>query len=216
MKFYTLISIFFLQSCVINALDFAASGWNATSTSRSVLVPSSSTGSASSSSSTASVCSPTAVCPNDNFNWHAQQLGYDRYYLEITDIEWEYSNVYEISIHVYSKTTEPITLSDLWELKIIGLNSPDESTVVLFSHNENVYKIDNPIDWTASFRVYTSDSGCISTMPNFQIQYDYSYVPKGPGSFDLSVGCNADNMGNSQTDFPSYEWSKECSANCIA
>lgn len=190
---------------------------------RSVLGTSSVNFVPSSAAGTASSCTPTNGCPNLDFTWHAANTGTMVYNIEVTSVSWEVDNIYAITIHVTGAKSIPI--EDLWSAKIIGVSSPDGSTFQLYGHNENVYLIDDPTNYFATFRVYgvadSTDSSKV-WMPNFQIQYEYlqgSTATNAAGwtygttTFDLITGCNNyDNQGHSQTDSAGFYWSLHCSS----
>ena len=159
------------------------------------------------------------LCPNLNFYWHTDNQNVMHYSMTVNSVTWISGNTYELTIAV--KGAENIDLKYLWSLKIIGVNGP-QGTVQLYGKNENTYIIDNPTDYTATFQVYgqqSSDDACKVLMPSFQIQYEYlqgdaaqyaSTWKWGQTSFDLMTGCSADNNNNSNADFPTWYWTKEC------
>ncbi|GME71958.1 unnamed protein product [Ambrosiozyma monospora] len=81
----------------------------------------------------------------------------------------------------------------LSELKIIGLHSPDVSTVVLYSRNSKVYDIEDTCNWSKTLTLSLTDN-CIS---QFQIQYDW-----------FSAG--ADSQPSSWTYASSYDYLIDC------
>ncbi|KAG0673400.1 hypothetical protein C6P41_001395, partial [Kluyveromyces marxianus] len=163
----------------------------------------------------------TNGCPCYDFTFHSQTQNTLVYHMDVLSVKWDHDNIYMITIHVYADKQIPI--SNLWSLKIIGVDSPDGGTFQLYGHNENTYLINNPTDWTATFRINASadpSNPDIQWMPNFQIQYEYCQgsatcdstwwqTYKG-STFDLITGCNNhDNNQRSQTDFPGYYWFKD-------
>ena len=162
----------------------------------------------------------TNGCPCYDFTFHSQTQNTLVYHMDVLSVKWDHDNIYMITIHVYADKQIPI--SNLWSLKIIGVDSPDGGTFQLYGHNENTYLINNPTDWTATFRINASadpSNPDIQWMPNFQIQYEYCQgsatcdstwwqTYKG-STFDLITGCNNhDNNQRSQTDFPGTTGSK--------
>ena len=158
-------------------------------------------------------------CTGINFFSHMDRENIMRYTMNLLSVSWLGDNLYEVEIHVVG--AEQIDLKYLWSLKIIGVNGPS-GTVQLYGTNENTYLISNPTDFTAKFQVYGSPSqsdSCIVELSSFQIQFeyiqgsaaDYSSTWKwGKSSFDLMTGCNADDQGNSNADFPIWQWNKDC------
>ncbi|KAG0672168.1 hypothetical protein C6P43_002217, partial [Kluyveromyces marxianus] len=137
----------------------------------------------------------TNGCPCLDFTYHAQTQNTLIYHMDMVSVKWDHDNIYMITIHVYAD--EQISIENMWSLKIIGVDSPDGSTFQLYGHNENTYLINNPTDWTATFR---GSATCDSTWSG---KYKAS-------SFDLITGCNNfDNNKRSQTDFPGYYWFKD-------
>ncbi|GMG39300.1 unnamed protein product [Ambrosiozyma monospora] len=118
--------------------------------------------------------------------------------------------VFEVTLH-FSADSCP-SLDHLGELKIIGLNSPDSSTVILYSRNSKVYKISEgeQCNWSATFRVNGASYGNDYCMSSFQIQYDWfsegasSTSWSYNSSYDYLFACNIDNQDNSQADAPIY------------
>lgn len=87
-----------------------------------------------------------------DFSYHAQNTRTMRYDIVVEQVNWVKDNIYTVTVHVTGE--EQIPLKSLWSLKIIGIDSPDGSTIQLYGYNENTFLIDNPTDWTATFRVY--------------------------------------------------------------
>ncbi|KAG0655080.1 hypothetical protein C6P45_003155 [Maudiozyma exigua] len=148
--------------------------------------------------------------------------------MDITNVNFVQDNLFEITIHVVGSQTIP--LKYLHSLKIIGVDGP-QGTIQLYGKNENTYLIDDPTDFTSTFKVYGNlKNGCQWWLPNFQIQFEYlqgeaaqysSTWIWGTSSFDLSTGCNNyDSQGNSQTDFPGFYWTinlpNECSPKYVS
>lgn len=163
---------------------------------------------------------PINGCPCLDFSFRSQNTRTMPYNIELENVKWVESNIYTVTLHVTGQ--KQIPLKSLWSLKIIGVNSPDGSTFQLFGYNEKTYLIDNPTDWTATFRVYgqaDSNDPSIVWMPTFQIQYEYcqgsadcSDWSYGTTTFDLITGCNNyDNYKRSQTDAGSYFWPAQLS-----
>lgn len=151
-------------------------------------------------------------CPNLDFSYIPKITGEMPYTMNVISVNWIGGITYELTINVVGQ--ESIPLENLWELKILSITGPS-SQVVLYSHNENVYDISDPTDYTATFEVYGSpDSTGKVWMPNIQIQYEYYVVSAnnyywnsswGAKTIDLSVGCNNyNNYDQSQTTFPAY------------
>lgn len=99
----------------------------------------------------------TNGCPCLDFSFHAQNTGTIQYNVDVTDVKWVQDNIYTVTIHTYG--SKQIPLKSLWSLKIIGVNSPDGGTFQLYGFNEKTFKIDNPTDWSATFRVYGQPDG---------------------------------------------------------
>ncbi|CDH18103.1 uncharacterized protein ZBAI_09891 [Zygosaccharomyces bailii ISA1307] len=93
----------------------------------------------------------TPQCPDLNFSWHAQNTEIMQYTMNLLSVLWAESNIYEITVRIQG--AKEIDLKYLWSLKVIGIDGP-QGTHQLFGKNENVYLIDDPTDFTATFQVY--------------------------------------------------------------
>ncbi|GMM56039.1 Flo11 protein [Maudiozyma humilis] len=161
-------------------------------------------------------------CPTLDFTWHTNQQNIINYSMDITDINQIQDNLFNITIHVTG--SQQIPLKYLYSLKVIGIDGPN-NYVQLYGENEHTYLIDNPTDFSVSFEVYATLTGCKYWMPNFQIQFEYlqgnaaQYWETwtwGTSTFDLISGCdNYDNQGHSQTDFPGFYWNVGLPPECI-
>ncbi|KAK5773565.1 hypothetical protein RI543_005082 [Arxiozyma heterogenica] len=162
-------------------------------------------------------------CPNLNFDFHQDITNvHPTYKMDLESVGYLGGNSYQITVRFYA--SQNIPLSNLHSLKIIGVQGP-KGTIQLWGKNEGVTPPDfNPTDFTATFTVYgdTQKSPCYVWLPPFQIQYEYNYSKQwqengwGATHFDLMLGCNADNQGNSNADFPLYYWPKGCADSCSA
>ncbi|QLG70967.1 hypothetical protein HG535_0A09170 [Zygotorulaspora mrakii] len=156
------------------------------------------------------------LCPDLNFHWHEKNENIMEYTMNVLSVKWMAGNTYQITINV--KGAQKIDLKYLWSLKIIGINGP-RGTHQLYGFNENVFLIQDPTDYTATFEVYghpAVEDPCRVLMPSFQIQYEYHNRHGGwkwgKQTFDLMTGCNADNNGNSNADFPLSYWTNKCAS----
>lgn len=142
--------------------------------------------------------------------------------MDITDINQIQDDLFNITIHVTG--SQQIPLKYLYSLKVIGIDGPN-NYVQLYGDNEHTYLIDNPTDFSVSFEVYATLTGCKYWMPNFEIQFEYMQGKAaqywdtwiwGTSTFDLLTGCdNYDNQGHSQTDFPGFYWNVGLPPECI-
>ncbi|GMM56038.1 Bsc1 protein [Maudiozyma humilis] len=161
-------------------------------------------------------------CPTLDFTWHTNQQNIINYSMDITDINQIQDNLFNITIHVTG--SQQIPLKYLYSLKVIGIDGPN-NYVQLYGDNEHTYLIDNPTDFSVSFEVYATLTGCKYWMPNFEIQFKYMQGKAaqywdtwiwGTSTFDLLTGCdNYDNQGHSQTDFPGFYWNVGLPPECI-
>ncbi|CCC70984.1 hypothetical protein NCAS_0G00970 [Naumovozyma castellii] len=166
----------------------------------------------------------TNGCPDLDFSFKFMNENVMRYYIDLLNVKWISGNRYEIKIRVTGE--EQIDLKYLYSLKIIGVQGP-QGTIQLYGKNENTYLIDNPTDYTATFKVDVRNSDqtddCYVWLPNFEIQYEYlqgdasKYEDTwvwGTTAFDLSTGCSSDNQGRAQTSFPGFYWPIRCDDDC--
>ncbi|GMG28660.1 unnamed protein product [Ambrosiozyma monospora] len=156
-----------------------------------------------------------AKCGNLNTNYKYKcGSSYPAADIYFDNISSSTEGVYEVTLH-FSVASCP-SLSNLGELKIIGLDSPDSGTIILYSLNSKVYKItsdDEVCDWSVTFKVNANSYNDDYCMSSFQIQYDWftsgaSTNDKSSWSYnsnyDYLIACNIDNQNNAQADAPLY------------
>lgn len=153
-------------------------------------------------------------CLGGNFQARCKQDKYPCANATVSDVKSIGDNIYNITLNFVAQ--QCADLSNLGELKIIGLKSPNGGTDVLFSRNSNVLTDVNPCQWSATFPIYGEQSGTLTCTPSFQIQYDWfsgtntstsdEATWKYKSSYDYSFTCSEDNQGNIQGDFPEYCW----------
>ncbi|GMG21635.1 unnamed protein product [Ambrosiozyma monospora] len=136
----------------------------------------------------------TSKCSGD-FSSKAKYGNYPAASIEFSKFTYKSSGVYEVTLDFSAETS--LSISDLNELKIIGLNSPNGGTIVLYSLNSKVYSINNPNSWSWTFDVNVDSSNCIS---QFQIQYDWKDSTNWSynKSYDYFINCG----GDGQSDAP--------------
>lgn len=150
-------------------------------------------------------------CPNLNFNWKNQGTVYPPAAGEVTSAESLGNGDYEIVFQFHAADCPPI--SNLDQLAIIGVDSPEKQTYLLHDSNQKINRIVDSCSWAAKFVVYGEKENNKVCVPGFQIHYswfsglassEYASSFKYNEAYEYSMGCVHDNNNNAQTDFPQY------------
>lgn len=154
----------------------------------------------------------SARCPNLNFGFVSQShTAYPQAHASITNALSVGDNKFEITLQFNGDNCPPI--SNLDQAAIIGFNSPESSSYLLYDSNQKVHNINDSCNWAAKFVVDGIETDGLVCVPNFQIHYAwFSGLAKSDhaagfpyhSAYEYSMNCVSDNNYNAQSDFSQY------------